>query len=131
MNGSLKYLVGSLAAALSLAVNAQQGPGMVVATAPAKAAPAGACAKARDPQRCEALQIAKETCKDKSAADKRKCMADAMPPMDCSKSRSPARCEAHQKAKAACKDKNGPEYRQCLREQTQAAGKSQPSTPKK
>lgn len=128
MNGSLKYLAGTLAA-LSLVANAQSGPG-AAATAPAAAVPAGACAKARDPQRCEALQIAQETCKDKSAADKRKCMSEAMPPMDCSKSRSPARCEAQQKAKAACKDKDAAEYRQCLREKTQAAGKSQPATPK-
>ena len=68
------------------------------------------------------MQKAKETCQDKSAADKRKCMEEAMPPMDCSKARNPQRCEAHQKAKEACKDKAGPDYRQCLRENTPKRG---------
>jgi hypothetical protein len=133
MIGSFKILVGALAAAATFAANAQPAPGKGGMTAPTKAAPATNCAKARDPQRCEALQRAKEICKDKNAVDKRKCMSDAMPPMDCSKSRSPARCEAHQKAKVACKDKSGSEHRQCMREQTRASGKSgdQPATPKK
>lgn len=74
------------------------------------------CSKARDPARCEALQKAKEACKDKSPADKRKCMIESMPPMDCSKARNPQRCEAMEQARAACKDKNGTEFRQCMRE---------------
>lgn len=110
MKAPLQLILGGLAATLlSLGATAQ--------TAPAEpAAPAGACAKARDPQRCEALQKAKETCKDKNQADKRKCMMEAMPPMDCSKARSPERCAALEKAKETCKDKSGAEYRQCLRQ---------------
>ena len=101
MKQSLKLLCGGLAVALfSLGAAAQ----------------ADNCGKARDPQRCEALQKAKETCKDKTAVEKRNCMTDAMPPMDCSKARSPERCEAMQKAKEACKDKAGPERRQCMRD---------------
>ncbi len=128
MNRNLKLLLGGLTAALfSLAAAAQGGP------AATGQQPAANCGKARDPQRCEALQKAKETCKDKTAADKRKCMSDAMPPMDCSKSRSPARCEAHQKAKETCKDKAGPEHRQCMREhlpKSGGKGGSQPPAPK-
>ncbi len=101
-------LVGGLAAALfSLSSFAQ-------ATAD--------CSKARDPARCEALQKAKEACKDKSPADKRKCMIESMPPMDCSKARNPQRCEAMEKARAECKDKNGTEFRQCMREHAPKRG---------
>ena len=107
MKRSLKLLCGGLVAALfSLSAAAQ----------------ADNCGKARDPQRCEALQKAKETCKDKAGPEKRKCMVDAMPPMDCSKARNPQRCEDHQKAKDACKDKSGTEHRQCLREQMPKRG---------
>jgi hypothetical protein len=102
MKPDLKSICAGLAAALlSLAASAQ----------------VENCGKARDPQRCEALQKAKEACKDKSAADKRKCMMEAMPPMDCSKARNPQRCEATQKAKEACKEKPAAEFRQCMREQ--------------
>ena len=95
------------------------------------AAQADNCGKARDPQRCEALQKAKETCKDKTGTEKRNCMMDAMPPMDCSKARSPERCEATQKAKEACKDKAGPERRQCMREKMpKRGGKGSSPTPK-
>jgi hypothetical protein len=80
------------------------------------------CSKARDPARCEALQKAKETCKDKAPADKRKCMVESMPPMDCSKARNPQRCEAMEKARAECKDKNGTEFRQCMREHAPKRG---------
>lgn len=102
MKSSLKLVCGTLVAALfSLGAAAQTAN----------------CAKARDPQRCEALQKAKEICKDKTAAaDKRKCMVEAMPPMDCAKAHNPQRCEAMQKAKEVCKDKPAAEHRQCLRE---------------
>lgn len=124
MNRRLALLIGGLAAFLfALASGAQtaapaaQAP---AAEAPAAQAPAvtGRCAKTRDPQRCEALHKAKEACKDKPAAEKRKCVTEAMPPMDCSKARSPTRCEAAQKARAACKDKPGREHRQCIRDHT-------------
>lgn len=101
MKQSLKLMCGGLAAALfSLGVAAQTVD----------------CGKARDPQRCEALQKAKEICKDKTGAEKRNCMMDSMPPMDCSKARSPERCEATQKAKEICKDRAGTERRQCMRD---------------
>ncbi|HEX8986467.1 MAG TPA: hypothetical protein VF816_00780 [Rhodocyclaceae bacterium] len=102
-----RFLIGGLAAALFAAASfAQAGPAPLAAD----------CSKARDPQRCEALQKAKEACKDKPQADKRKCMIESMPPMDCSKARNPQRCEAMEQARAACKDKNGTEFRQCMRE---------------
>lgn len=146
MRATLRFLVGGLSAlALSLGANAQPGPGMqggmggmtgmggMGGMSSAAKPAAGECAKARDPQRCEALQKAKDMCKDKAGPDKRKCMTEAMPPMDCSKARNPARCEAHQKAKEACKDKAGRDHRQCIREQTRAGGRTgnQPATPTK
>lgn len=109
----IHLLATGLAAALfSLSGFAQATPG----------AAAGDCSRARDPARCEALQKAKEACKDKAPADKRKCMVEAMPPMDCSKARNPQRCEAMEQARAECKDKNGAEFRQCLREHTPKRG---------
>jgi len=118
-----RCLLALTTALLTLAVGV---PAAFGATGTAAAAPApqlGICAKARDPQRCEALQAAKETCKDIAAADKRKCMADAMPPMDCAKSRNPARCDLYQQAKEACKEKTGPAFRQCMRANTPKGGK--------
>ena len=120
MKRCLTLLVGGLSAALlSLGAGAQPGPGMqgMGGMGPAAKPATIDCGKARDPQRCEALQKAKDACKDKAGPDKRKCMTEAMPPMDCSKARNPTRCEAHQKAKDACKDKAGPEHRQCMRDQ--------------
>lgn len=100
-----QLLIGGVAVALfSLGSLAQTG------------AMAGDCSKARDPARCEALQKAKEACKDKPAADKRKCMIESMPPMDCSKARNPDRCAAMEQARNDCKDKNGTEFRQCMRQ---------------
>ena len=114
MKQCLKLWCGGLAAALfSLGV----------------AARAADCGKARDPQRCEALQKAKESCKDKSGVDKRNCMMDAMPPMDCSKARNPERCDSMQKAKEACKDKPGAERRQCMRDSMPKRG-GKPAAPK-
>ena len=121
MKNNLHLLVGGLAAALfSVSGFAQAGSAGVT----------GDCSKARDPARCEALQKAKETCKDKSAADKRKCMMEAMPPMDCSKARNPERCAAMEKAKVTCKDKSGTEYRQCLREHAPRKGGKAQAAPK-
>lgn len=137
MSATFRFLAAGCAAlALSFGANAQPAPGMqggmggMTGMGPAAKPASADCAKARDPQRCEALQKAKETCKDKTGADKRKCMTEAMPPMDCSKARSPARCEAHQKAKTACKDKAGRDHRQCIRDHVRGA--SQPAAaPKK
>ncbi len=108
-----QLLIGGIAALFSFGAFAQ--------------AMSGDCSKARDPQRCEALQKAKEICKDKSTADKRKCMMEAMPPMDCSKARNPERCAALEKAKTDCKDKNGPDYRQCVREHMPKRGTKAPA----
>ncbi len=134
MNARLGFLAAGLSAiALSFAANAQPaagtqgGMGGMTGMGSAAKPAAADCTKARDPQRCEALQKAKEACKDKAGSDKRKCMTEAMPPMDCSKARNPARCEAHQKAKEACKDKAGRDHRQCIREHTRG---SQPAKPK-
>ncbi len=117
MKYNINLLIGGLSAALlSLASAAQPAaPGTAGAQA-SEPSLVGACGKARDPQRCEALQKAKDACKDKATVEKRKCIMDAMPPMDCSKARSPQRCEAVQKAKDVCKDKVGPEHRQCMKE---------------
>jgi hypothetical protein len=115
MKTNMQFLLGGLAAALFSTGAMAQASSI-----------GGDCSKARDPARCEALQKAKESCKDKAAADKRKCMMEAMPPMDCSKARNPDRCAAMEKAKAACKDKSGSDYRQCLREQAPRRGKAAP-----
>lgn len=114
MKPSLNVLLSGLAAALFSAGGvAQANPGNSMEIA----APGNpACVRARDPVRCEALQKAKEYCKDKPTAETYKCMVESMPPMDCSKARNPERCTALQRARAACKDKTGHEYRQCVRE---------------
>lgn len=106
MQRALSFALGGLAASLfSLAAFAQ----------------AADCAKARDPQRCEARQKARDACQGKRGAERRQCMEDHMPPPDCGKARYPERCEAMQAAKAACQDKAGKDRRQCLRDQLQAA----------
>jgi hypothetical protein len=115
MKKALLTLAALLAGVLAQSAIAQTG-------AAYGGAPSRECAKARDPQRCEALQQAKETCKDKSTAEKRDCMQSAMPPADCSKSRHPQRCEAHQKAKEICKDRTGADRRQCMRDNTPRQG---------
>ncbi|MDK9725081.1 MAG: hypothetical protein OEL88_09310 [Sterolibacteriaceae bacterium MAG5] len=121
----MNLLLGGIAAALvSFGAAAQPGPGMQGMGGPGPGSrAAGECAKARDPERCEALQKAKEVCKDKRAAEKKQCMQDAMPPMDCSKARNPLRCEDHQKAKEICKGKTGRDHRQCMKENTPKRGK--------
>lgn len=131
MNTRLKFMSASLAAAvLSFGALAQPGDG-AKDSGTAAAPSAGACVKARDPQRCEALQQAKETCKDKTGVDKRKCMTEAMPPMDCSKTRNPAKCEAQQKARETCKEKSGQQHLQCMRDQTASAAKRSRQAPPK
>lgn len=83
----------------------------------AQPGPAVDCTKARDPQRCEARQKARDACKDKPAAQRRQCIQEQMPPPDCSKARNPQRCTALQAGRQACKGKAGADYRQCLRAQ--------------
>lgn len=129
MKNTLPMLLAALAVGLAaFDAAAQAGPGPSSMQGTASMSVSRECGKARDPQRCEALQQAKEQCKDKSAAEKRQCIQSAMPPMDCSKARHPDRCAAHQKAKEICKDKAGKDYRQCMRENSpkkkaQKAGK--------
>lgn len=110
-------LAGLASALLSFGAAAQPGPGMGGMQGMGPAAGSRECGKARDPLRCEALQRAKESCKDKSGTEKRDCIQSSMPPVDCGKARHPDRCEAHQKAKEACKDKTGKDRRQCIRAQ--------------
>lgn len=114
-------LAGGLAAALfSLSAAAQAGPAVPAPVAQEKPAVTGDCARARDPQRCQAFQQAKLTCQGKRGAQRRQCLEDNMPPPDCSKMRYPERCEAMQAAKEACKDRNGKERRQCIKQQMKA-----------
>ena len=117
---SLRVLAGTAATVLSLAALAQ-------APAPA-AAPAGApkeeatgpmaktidCGKARNPERCQQRQQARDACQDLRGPKRRKCTDEHMPPPDCSKTLNPARCNAMLSARAGCKDKVGPDYRQCV-----------------
>lgn len=99
----------------------------VMLTATALAQPAAPqpvdCAKARNPERCEARQKARTACQDKRGAERRQCVKDNMPPPDCGKARSPARCAALQTAQQTCKSQVGPAHRQCLRDQMPPAGK--------
>lgn len=74
------------------------------------------CAKARNPERCEARQKARAACLDKRGPERRQCVKDNMPPPDCAKAPNPARCAAMQAAQEACKGKVGPAHRQCLRD---------------
>jgi hypothetical protein len=130
MKPSIHLLLGGLAAAL-FAVGSSAQAGSAAQSAQAAPPPVSAsCSKARDPARCEALQKAKETCKDNAAPNKRKCIMEAMPPMDCSKARNPERCAALEQAKEACKDKTGTDYRQCLREHAPKRGAKAQAAPK-
>jgi hypothetical protein len=113
---SLRVLAGLAAAALSLAVLAQ-------APAPAGAPKEEAtgpmaktidCSRARNPERCQQRQQARDACQDLRGPKRRKCTEEHMPPPDCSKTLNPARCNAMLSARAGCKDKVGPEYRQCV-----------------
>lgn len=74
------------------------------------------CAKARNPERCEARQKARSLCQDKRGPERRQCIKGNMPPPDCAKASNPARCAAMQAAQEACRGKVGPAHRQCLRD---------------
>jgi hypothetical protein len=75
------------------------------------------CAKAANPQQCEARKKAYAECKGQAGPAFRQCVQQKVPPADCSKSADPQRCELHQKARVACKDKYGPEHRSCVLQQ--------------
>lgn len=79
------------------------------------------CAKARNPERCEARQKARALCGDKRGAERRQCVKQQTPPPDCGKAPDPARCVATQAAQEACMAKVGPAHRQCLRDTTAGA----------
>ena len=75
------------------------------------------CARARDPERCEARQAALKSCGEKRGIEKRACLEASIPPADCGKTRNPQACEASQNAKEACSGKTGKELKKCLREE--------------
>ena len=75
------------------------------------------CARARDPERCEARQAALKVCSEKRRAEKEACLEAAMPPVDCRRSENPGKCEATQKAREACKGKTGKALKQCMRDE--------------
>ena len=75
------------------------------------------CAKATNPQQCEARKKVYQECKGQSGRAFRQCVQQKMPPVDCSKTADPQRCDLHQKAREACKDKVGPDHMACLRAQ--------------
>ena len=75
------------------------------------------CAKAANPQQCEARKKVYKECEGQTGPAFRQCIQQKMPPADCSKSADPQRCELHQKAREACKDKVGPDHKACLRAQ--------------
>lgn len=77
----------------------------------------GACAKARDPIRCETREAALKTCADLRGVDKRLCFEEQMLPVECATAQDPARCERVRLAKATCGDQAGEDHRRCLREQ--------------
>jgi hypothetical protein len=106
MRKTLTRMFGGLATALIASIAAAQ-PSVPQAVD---------CAKARNPERCEARQKAREACQDKRGADRRQCVKEHMPPPDCSKAANPARCAALLAAQDACKGKVGPAHRQCLRD---------------
>jgi hypothetical protein len=75
------------------------------------------CARARDPERCEARQAALKACGEKRGKEKTACLEAAMPPVDCSRSENPGKCEATQNAREACKGKTGKALKQCMRDE--------------
>jgi len=75
------------------------------------------CAKATNPQQCEARKKVYQECKGQTGPAFRQCVQQKMPPVDCSKAADPQRCDLHQKAREACKDKVGPDHMACLRAQ--------------
>lgn len=77
---------------------------------------AGDCALARDPLRCQALQQARNACKEKRGTGKQKCIQEKLPAPDCTRDQDPSRCEARQIAQAACKGKTGKARQSCLRD---------------
>jgi len=115
----LAGLAGLLAAAPAWAENSPEGD---------------ACAKARDPVRCETRDAALKTCADLRGVDKRLCFEEQMLPVECGTAQDPARCEHVRLAKAACGDQLGEEHRRCLRAQgapAEPARKKAKSTKKK
>ena len=75
------------------------------------------CAKAGNPQQCEARKKVYQECKGQAGPAFRQCVQQKMPPVDCATAVDPQRCMQVQKARAACQDKPGPEYMGCLRGQ--------------
>ncbi|MGV0952517.1 MAG: hypothetical protein ACOYB3_17800, partial [Azonexus sp.] len=78
------------------------------------------CAKAGNPQQCEARKKVYQECQGQPAGPAfRQCMQQKMPPVNCSTATDPKRCELNQRAREACKNSFGPEHMACLRAQFQ------------
>ena len=76
------------------------------------------CAKAGNPQHCEARKKVYQECQGQPAGPAfRQCVQQRMPAADCSKAADPHRCALHEAARAACRDKAGPDHMACLRAQ--------------
>ena len=86
------------------------------------ASPAGDCALARDPLRCQALQKARTACKEKRGSGKQKCIQEKLPAPDCTRDKDPGRCETQQLAQEACKGKTGKARQACQRDLRLAGG---------
>ena len=87
------------------------------------------CAKARNPERCEARQKARGACGDLRGPERRQSGREHLPPTDCSKAANPTRCTAMQAAHEACKAQVGAARRQCLHEHAPGPGTPAPSKP--
>lgn len=78
------------------------------------------CSRAVDPAACtahrEALQKAREACKDTPTAQRRSCMQEQMQSFDCSKTANPQQCEARKTAAKECQGQNGPSFQQCMQQ---------------
>lgn len=86
------------------------------------------CARARDPVRCEARQVALRNCADKRGKEKQVCLEASIPPVDCGRTQNPQSCEAAQRAREICKGKTGKELKTCLRDE-QPKKKAMPRKP--
>ena len=81
-----------------------------------------ACIKGSTAEQCKtrkaktARKKSPDSCKNKTGAARKQCLASKIKSTDCSKSSEPERCELFQKAREQCKDRIGREHRQCLRD---------------
>lgn len=102
-----RYTIAAGIMAMMLSLPASAEPGVP---------PGGDCALARDPLRCQALQKARNACKEKRGSAKQKCIQEKLPAPDCARDNDRSRCEARQVAREACKSKTGKAKQSCLRD---------------